>query len=94
MEDEEQPTVVIVENIKTGTNADGKEETTGVARRVQVELGLRDRVLHQVEILRLIDPEKDPEKKWKGDIKEAQFVVEGGQGLQTGDVVKLDVGDD
>ena len=94
MEDEETPTVVIVENIQTGTNADGKEETTGVARRVQVELGMRDRVLHQVEILRLIDPEKDPDKKWKGDIKEAQFVVEGGQGLQTGDAVKLDTGDD
>jgi membrane fusion protein (multidrug efflux system) len=94
MEDEDPPTVVIVENVKTGTNADGKEETTGVARRVQVELGLRDRVLHQVEILRLIDPEKDPEKKWKGDIKEALFVVEGGQGLQTGDAVKLDTGED
>jgi RND family efflux transporter MFP subunit len=94
MEDEETPTVVIVENIQTGTNADGKEETTAVARRVQVELGLRDRVLHQVEILRLVDPEKDPEKRWKGDIKEAQFVVEGGQGLQTGDAVKLDMGDD
>jgi RND family efflux transporter MFP subunit len=94
MEDEETPTVVIVENIETKKNADDKEETAGVARRLQVELGLRDRVLHQVEILRLIDPEKDTEKKWKGDIKEAQFVVEGGQGLQTGDAVKLDLGDD
>src|SRR5262249_24509186 len=52
MEDEEPPTVVIVENVKTEKNADGKEEITGVARRLQVELGLRDRTLHQVEIVR------------------------------------------
>ncbi len=91
MEDEVPPTVVIVENVKTGKNAEGKEEITGVARRLQVELGVRDRTLHQVEILRLIDPEKDPAKKWQGDIKEAVFVVEGGAGLQTGDSVKLDV---
>lgn len=91
MEDEEPPTVVIVENIKTGKNDEGKDETTAVARRLQVELGIRDRSNHQVEIVRLIDPEKDPAKKWQGDIKEAQFVVEGGAGLQTGDNVKLEV---
>ena len=91
MEDEEPPTVVIVENIKTGKNDEGKDETTAVARRLQVELGIRDRSNHQVEIVRLIDPEKDPAKKWQGDIKDAQFVVEGGAGLQTGDNVKLEV---
>jgi RND family efflux transporter MFP subunit len=91
MEDEEPPSVVIVEDVKTVKNDDGKEETTGVARRLQVELGVRDRTLHQVEIVRLIDPEKDPVKKWQGDLKDALFVVEGGQGLQTGDAVKLEV---
>jgi RND family efflux transporter MFP subunit len=91
MEDEEPPTVVIVTDIKTEKNAEGKEETTGVARRLQAELGVRDRILHQVEILGVTDPEKDPAKKWSGDIKEAQFVVEGGAGLQTGDAVKLEV---
>jgi RND family efflux transporter MFP subunit len=91
MEDEEPPTLVIVENVKTEKNADGKEETTGVARRLQVELGVRDRTLHQVEIVRLIDPEKDPVKKWHGGIKDALFIVEGGAGLQTGDNVKLEV---
>lgn len=90
MEDEEKPTVVIVEDIKTAKNAEGKEETTGVARRLQAELGLRDRSLHQIEIVRLIDPVK----KWQGDIKDAQFVVEGGAGLQTGDRVKLEVDND
>ncbi len=94
MEDEDPPSVIIVENVKVGKNADDKEETTATARRLQVELGVRDRTLHQVEILRLIDPEKDPAKKWQGELKDAQFVVEGGQGLQTGDAVKLDAGDD
>jgi hypothetical protein len=91
MEDEEPPTVVIVENVKTEKNADGKEETTGTARRLQVELGVRDRILHQVEILQLTDTEKDPAKKWQGNVKDALFVVEGGAGLQTGDAVKLEV---
>ena len=90
-EDEEKPTVVIVENVKTETNAEGKEETVGVARRLQVTLGARDRSNHQIEIVGLEDPEKDPTKKWKGQVKDALFVVEGGHGLQTGDAVKLEV---
>ena len=90
-EDDEQPTVVIVTDVKTGTNADGKEETTGVARRVKAVLGVRDRTLHQIEIVRLEDPEKDPAKRWAGEVKDALFVVEGGPGLQTGDAVKLEV---
>jgi RND family efflux transporter MFP subunit len=90
-EDEEQSTVVIVQDVKTKTNDDGKEETVGVARRLVAKLGVRDRTLHQVEITRLEDPEKDPAKKWQGDVKDALFVVEKGHGLQTGDAVKLDV---
>lgn len=90
-DDEEVPTVVVVTDVKTGTNAEGKEETTGIARRLRVTTGVRDRALRQVEIVALDDPEKDPAKRWKGDVKDALFVVEGGQGLQTGDVVKLDV---
>src|SRR5262249_22366552 len=90
-EDEEQPTVVIVTDVKTTKNAEGKEETTGEARRLQAVLGVRDRNLHSVEILRLEDPEKDPTKKWNRDVKDALFVVEGAHGLQTGDAVKLEV---
>jgi RND family efflux transporter MFP subunit len=90
-EDEEMPTVVIVEDIKTEKNADGKEETVGTARRVQAVLGLRDRSNHQIEIVSLEDPSKEPGPKWQGEAKDQQFVVEGGQGLQTGDKVKLEV---
>ncbi|HLW67784.1 MAG TPA: HlyD family efflux transporter periplasmic adaptor subunit [Gemmataceae bacterium] len=93
-EDEQTPTVVIVTNIKTEKNAEGKEETTGTAKRLMAVVGIRDRTLHQIEIVRLEDPEKDPGKKWTGDVKDAHFVVAGGNGLQTGDTVKLDVDED
>src|SRR5262249_12796607 len=59
-EDEQRPTVVAVLNVKTEKNAEGKEETVGIARRLEAVLGIRDRTLHQVEIVRLEDPEKDP----------------------------------
>src|SRR4029079_3810671 len=84
-EDEEFPTVVVITDVEDKKDADGKDVTVGVARRLRVVLGTRDRTLRQVEILSL----DDPEKKWAGDVKDALFVVEGGQGLQSGDVVKL-----
>ena len=90
-EDEEVPTVVIVEDIKTEKNADGKEETAGIARRLQAVLGVRDRNLHLVEVVRLEDPDKEAKMKWQGEVKDQQFVVEGGERLQTGDKVKLEV---
>ena len=65
-----------------------------MARRMKVAIGMRDRILHQVEILSLDDPEKDPSKRWTGSVRDALIVVEGGSGLQTGDAVKLDAGDD
>jgi RND family efflux transporter MFP subunit len=94
MEDEDPPTVVVAEKIKTGKNAEQKDETVAVARRLQVELGVRDRKTHAVEIVRLIDPEKAADKKWRGELREAQFVVEGGAGLQTGDALKLEADED
>jgi RND family efflux transporter MFP subunit len=86
MEDEDPPGVVVVEDIKEEKNADGKEEQVGKARRLQAVIGVRDRVLGQVEILRL----EDREKKWQGDLEHAQVVVEKGQGIQTGDAVRLE----
>jgi RND family efflux transporter MFP subunit len=88
MEDQAPPTVVIVEDAKTEKNKEKpeKEDQLGKARRLQAIIGIRDRVLHQVEILRL----EDKEKKWKGDVEHTLFVVEKGQGLQTGDAVKFE----
>ena len=53
---------------------------------LKAELGVQD-----ITLISLDDPEKDPAKKWKGEVKDALIVVEGGQGLQTGDAVKLDI---
>jgi hypothetical protein len=86
IEDQDPPGVVVVEEVEVKKNADGKEEQTGKARRLRAVLGVRDRVLRQVEVLRL----EDPEKKWQGDLEHALIVVEKGQGVQTGDAVRLE----
>jgi hypothetical protein len=86
MEDQDPPGVVVVEDVAVRKNADGKDEQAGTARRLRAVTGVRDRVLRQVEILRL----EDPEKKWQGDLEHALVVVEKGQGLQTGDAVRLE----
>jgi RND family efflux transporter MFP subunit len=67
-----------------------KNDELGVARRLRAELGIRDRKLNLVEITRLTDPEN----KWNGDPGNVLFVTEKGQGLQTGDFVKLQVEED
>jgi multidrug efflux system membrane fusion protein len=86
MEDQDPPVVIVVEDIEPKMNADGKEEQVGKARRLRAVLGMRSRLLHQVEIVRL----DDPDKKWQGSLDSAQFVVEKNQGLQTGDAVRLE----
>jgi RND family efflux transporter MFP subunit len=86
LEDQDPPGIIVVEDLEVKKNAEGKEEQTGHARRLQAVTGVRDRVLHQVEIVRL----EDPEKKWHGELEQALFVIEKGQGLQTGDPVKLE----
>ena len=83
------PAVIVVEDYKQETK-DGKEEETGKARKLRVKVGLRDRVLHLVEIVAL----DDPEKKWQGTLESAKFVVERGQGLRNGDAMKLEVDED
>jgi RND family efflux transporter MFP subunit len=89
-EDQDPPAVVVVEDYKQEKNKEGKEVETGKARKLQVKVGMRDRVLHLVEILSL----NDPEKKWQGSMDTAKFVVERGQGLRTGDPIRLEVEDE
>jgi RND family efflux transporter MFP subunit len=86
LEDQDPPGIIVVEDIAVTKNADGKDEQTGKARRLQAVIGIRDRVKHQVEIINLVDPDK----KWHGDKENAQIVIEKGQGIQTGDAVKLE----
>ncbi len=86
LEDQDPPSVIIVEDIKTEKNADGKDEQTGTVRRMRAKVGVHDRVLKQVAILGL----EDPEDKWQGDLDKVQFVTKNGQGLETGDAVRLE----
>jgi RND family efflux transporter MFP subunit len=87
-EDKDPPEVVVVEDVKEEkVQEEGKEPkeiTVGTARRLRAKVGVRDRVLHVVEILGL----DDREKKWKGNFETALFVIENGQGLESGDKVK------
>lgn len=89
MEDQDPATVVVVTNVTAGEN--GKK--TGTARILQATLGVRDRVRQKVEILELIDPEKQGETK-VGAISDMLFVIEGGHGLHNGDAVQVDGGDE
>lgn len=91
MEDVDPPSVIVVENHDVKENPETKkDEEVGVARKLRVKIGLRDQVLHAVEILGL----DDKENKWKGDLETAKFVIERGQGLKTGDTVKLEEEDE
>ncbi|HEV3448599.1 MAG TPA: efflux RND transporter periplasmic adaptor subunit [Gemmataceae bacterium] len=89
-EDEDPPTVVVVDNYKKEVNKEGKEEETGVARILRVKTGMHDRVLKLVEIVSV----EDPEKKWQGDLETARFVTEKGNGLRSGDLIKLEQDED
>jgi RND family efflux transporter MFP subunit len=91
MEDEALPSLVVVEDVHEQKNADGKDEQVGTARRLLVKAGVRDRVLGYVEILAL---EVERGKPWKGDLENALVVFEKGQGVQTGDAVRLEVEDE
>ena len=86
IEDQEPPSVIIVEDIKTEKNADGKDEQTGVVRRMRAKIGVRDRVKKLVAILGL----EDPEGKWQGELEKVRFVTGNGTGLETGDAVRLE----
>jgi RND family efflux transporter MFP subunit len=90
MEDQDPPTVLVVEDYKQEKTKQGKELETGKARSLRVKLGMRDRVLHLAEVVGL----DDPEKKWQGTLETAKFIIEKGQGLRTGDAVKLEVEDE
>jgi membrane fusion protein (multidrug efflux system) len=85
MEDQEPPLVVVVKDLKTEKNEEGKEEKLGKARKLRAVLGVRDRDRHLVEIVRL----EPLEKGEPAPVREALFVIEGGNGLHDDDAVKL-----
>src|SRR5205823_12514231 len=62
MEDQDPPAVLVVQDHKQEKTKEGKDVETGKARKLRATLGVRDRVLHLVEIVSV----DDPEKKWQG----------------------------
>jgi membrane fusion protein (multidrug efflux system) len=84
MEDQDPPRVVIVHDLKTEKNDEGKEEKVGKAQVLIAETGIRDQ--EHVEILSL----KTAEKKEPVAIADVLFVIKGGQGLHDDDPVKLE----
>ncbi len=84
LEDQEEPAVLVVTTEKK-KNEKGEEEEEHQVHKYQVKLGLRDRDKHKVEIVGLIDAK---EKKAVPLEKDTLFVVEGGHGLEDGDLVK------
>jgi multidrug efflux pump subunit AcrA (membrane-fusion protein) len=89
IEDQDEPMVVVVEDIEKKKNEEGKEERVGKAHRLRAILGVRDRAQHLVEILGL----EDPEKHEKVAIEEVLFITEGGHGLHDDDPVKVEEGE-
>jgi RND family efflux transporter MFP subunit len=95
LEDQEEPAVLVVETKKKEDkegnvikDKDGKEVEEEHVHKYQAKLGLRDRDKHRVEILGLVKVEE--EKKEPVPLKEdTRFVVEGGHGLEDGDLVTL-----
>lgn len=90
MEDQDPPAVIVVEDYKQEKNKEGKDVESGKARKLQVKVGIRDRVLHLVEIVSV----SDPEKKWQGNLENSKFVFERGQGLRNGDPIRLEEEDE
>src|SRR5207245_11716734 len=78
------PNFVVVNDLKTEKNEEGKEEKVGKAQILSAEVGLRDR--EHVEILSL----RTVEKKQPVAIQDVWFVTKGAQGLHDDDPVKLE----
>jgi RND family efflux transporter MFP subunit len=102
LEDQEEPAVLIVEKKKEedkegedkkdekekGEEKKGEEKEQYEVHRYVAKLGLRDRDKHRVEILGLFEV-KDEKKKEVPLKPDTLFVVEGGHGLEDGDLVAL-----
>jgi RND family efflux transporter MFP subunit len=82
--DRDVPTVVAVEAVKTEKKGD-EEQTTGKVKLLQVRLGIRSRDQGVVEIRGL----QDSATKERVDPTGLLFVTAGGNGLQNGDLVKI-----
>jgi RND family efflux transporter MFP subunit len=92
MEDSDPPTINVVETVMEKDAKTGKEEERHKSKKLLADVGLRGTIIehdkeeHCVEILGL----KDPESKKPVPLTEKTLfvVVEGGNGLESGDYIK------
>jgi len=82
MEDRNIPMVVVAQDAKNKKTGDAEKH----AKKLEVTLGVRDRVRGIAEILSLKDPTTEKEVSPEGLL----FITEGAHGLQDGDVVKIE----
>jgi RND family efflux transporter MFP subunit len=87
IEDQDPPAVIVVADMKTTKDADGKEQTVGVARKLFAEVGVRggEDEDARVEIRGLRDDNKKPV-----EYRDLLYVTEGARGLEDGDPVKVE----
>jgi RND family efflux transporter MFP subunit len=86
IEDQYPPVVVVIQDLKTKKNAEGKEEKLGKAHKLRAVLGVRDRDRNLVEIVRL----EGLEKAEVVPVQDLLFITEGGNGLHDDDAVRLE----
>jgi RND family efflux transporter MFP subunit len=90
-EDQDPPSVIVVEDHQVVKTKEGKEMEIGKARKLVATLGIRD---HENEIVEIVSV-RDPENKWKGKLDDSTlFVYQRGQGLRTDDLIRLEVDED
>ncbi len=85
LEDQEPPAVIVV-----GKKAEEGKEEKVVARILLVELGVRDRQKHKVEVVHLKSPDKGEVKGEEVEIKGVKFITKGAHGLKDEDEVKVE----
>jgi membrane fusion protein (multidrug efflux system) len=93
LEDQDPPAVIVVDKLETKKvveDGEEKEQKQGVARRLLVTVGVRDREWHVVEVLGL----KDPKTKESVSLDDVLVVTKGAHGLRDDDPVRLQEGED
>jgi RND family efflux transporter MFP subunit len=89
LEDQVPPRVIVVQEVKSVKNAEGKEEKVGKARKLRVVTGVRDRN-QEKPLVEIISLQEDRDQGQNIDPQGVLFVIEGAHGLQDGDSVRLE----
>jgi RND family efflux transporter MFP subunit len=91
MEDSDPPTVNVVETVMEKDAKTGKEEERHKSKKLLADIGLRGTIVEHGEEKRCVEVLglKDPDSKKPVELTEKTlFVYEGGNGLESGDLIK------